>query len=81
VVGDDLVKYGGVVFIQVTALCESHTNQQTRKYKKRESEHGGRLLTMVVMLGSREVKEDMEAKERSTEKGRKEGRKGGGVKE
>jgi hypothetical protein len=35
---------------------------------------------MVVMIGSREVKEDMKAKERSAERGRKEGRKGGGVK-
>ena len=35
---------------------------------------------MLVMVGSREVEEDMKAKERSSERGRKEGRKGGGVK-
>ena len=34
---------------------------------------------MVVMIGSREAKEDLEA--RSMERRRKEGRKGGGVKE
>jgi hypothetical protein len=46
------------------------TSQQTKKCKKRESEHGGDLLTMVVMMGSREVKEDVEAKERGMERGR-----------
>jgi len=38
------------------------------------------VVVMVVMIGSREAKEDVEAKEGSMERGSKEGRKGGGVK-
>jgi hypothetical protein len=37
------------------------------------------MIVLVVMIGSREAKEDLEA--RSVGRRRKEGRKGGGVKE
>jgi len=63
-----------------------------KRGKKAVTEGGKKALTALVWgqkngfyfkhsLKSREVKEDVEAKERGMERGRKEGRKGGGVKE
>ena len=57
--------------------CASHT--QTNKHKSvRKGKVSVAVVVMVVMIGSREAKEDVEA--RSTERGRKDGRKEGGVK-
>ena len=58
--------------------CASHT--QTNKHQSvRKGKVSVAVIVMVVMIGSREAKEDMEA--RSMERERKEGRKEGGVKE
>ena len=57
--------------------CASHT--QTNKQKSvRKGKVSMEVIVMVVMIGSRDVKEDVEA--RSMERGRKDKRKEGGVK-